>query len=103
MQLITLFLTCANKAEADRIVAKLLDDKLITCSRRVAVSSDYWWKGKQERANEIQLIMESAEDKFDQIEATVSQFHSYEMFTLTAYPVIKASRGVEHWVKEDLK
>lgn len=103
MKLITLFLTCADKAEADKISAKLLDEKLITCARQAPVTSSYWWKGRIERADETQLIMESAEDRFDQIEAVVKKLHSYETFMLTAYPVIKASRGVEHWVKEDLK
>ena len=45
-------------------------------------------------------MIESTEEKFDQIEATIRQLHSYETFVLTAYPVLRASQGVEEWVKE---
>jgi periplasmic divalent cation tolerance protein len=99
MKLITLFLTCANRTEADKIAAKLLDDKLAACVRQAAVASDYLWKGKTEHSEEVLLIIESIEDKFDKIEAVVRQLHSYETFVLTAYPVLRASEGVERWVK----
>lgn len=102
MNLITLFLTCANQAEADKIAAKLLDDKLIACVRQIQVSSDYWWKAKKEHSEEVQLIMESSEDKFESIEKAIGQLHSYETFVLTAYPISKASQGVEQWVKESV-
>ena len=49
------------------------------------------------------LIIESVEDKFDEIESVVASLHSYETFVLTAYPVAKASKGVEEWVQESVK
>lgn len=102
MNLITLFLTCGDKAEADKISAKLLDDKLAACVKQAAVTSDFLWKGKQEGGQEVLLIIDSTEDKFDQIEAAVKLIHSYDTFTLTAYPITRASAGVEEWVKESL-
>jgi periplasmic divalent cation tolerance protein len=100
MNLITLFLTCANRREAQKISNKLLDEKLAACVRLTDVNSSFWWEGKKENTKEIQLIIESVEDKFDKIEACVRQLHSYETFVLTAYPVIKSSAGVKNWVRE---
>jgi periplasmic divalent cation tolerance protein len=100
MNLITLFLTCANAEEAQKITDKLLDEKLAACVRSTEVKSDFWWKGQKEQAAEVQLIIESAEDKFDAIESAVKELHSYEIFVLTAYPVVRASAGVEDWIKE---
>ena len=102
MNLITLFLTCADQAEADKIAGKLLDDKLAACVKQAAITSDYLWKGKPQHGREVLLIIDSAEDKFDQIEAAVKSVHSYDTFVLTAYPVFKASAGVEEWVKREL-
>jgi periplasmic divalent cation tolerance protein len=99
MKLITLFLTCADEEEAKKISDKLLDKKLAACVRLTDVKSAFWWQGKKQHADEVQLIIESAEEKFDAIEATVLKLHSYETFVLTAYPVVKASAGVEQWVK----
>lgn len=100
MNLITLFLTCADREEAPKITNELLDKKLAACVRLSNVNSSFWWQGKIENTDEVQLIIESAEDKFDEIEACVRQLHSYETFMLTAYPVLKASKGVEEWVKD---
>ena len=102
MQLITLFLTCADREEADKITAKLLDGRLAACIKRTDVKSDYLWKGQKQRANETLLIVDTAEDKFDEIEKAVRQIHSYETFVLTAYPVIRASANVEQWLKESV-
>lgn len=98
--MITMLLTCANQEEAQRIADRLLDDKLAACVRQTDVKSDYWWQGKKEHANEVQLIIESTEDKFNKIEAAVRLLHSYKTFALIAYPVLRASTGVEQWVKE---
>lgn len=100
MTLITLLLTCANRQEAQNIAQALLDKKLAACVRLSDVNSSFWWQDKIENADEVQLVIESIKDKFDDIETTIRQLHSYETFALTAYPVLKASKGVEGWVKE---
>lgn len=100
MKLITLFLTCSSREEARKISRKLLDEKLAACVRLTDVNSSFWWQGKIENTDEAQLVIESTEDQFDEIEACVRQLHSYETFVLTAYPVLKASEGVEEWIKE---
>jgi len=97
-----MFLSCANGEEAQKITDELLDEKLAACVRQTELKSDFWWRGKREQAGEIQLIIESTEDKFDAIESVVRKLHSYETFVLTAYPVLKASSGVKEWVKESL-
>jgi periplasmic divalent cation tolerance protein len=100
VKFITLFLTCADREEARKIAKELLSKKLAACVRLTDVNSTYWWKDKIEDSSETLLMIESAEDKFDEIEATVRSLHSYETFVLTAYPVIKVSTGVEEWMKE---
>lgn len=95
-----MFLTCATPQEAKQIADALLDKKLAACVRATGVKSGFWWQGQREQAGEILLMIESTEEKFDQIEATIRQLHSYETFVLTAYPVLRASQGVEEWVKE---
>ncbi len=103
MNLVTLFLTCANEQEAEKISKKLLEEKLAACIRRVAVSSDFIWKGKTDHSPEVLLIIESIHEKFDEIEAAIKPLHSYETFVLTAYPVAKTSAGVQQWMQESIK
>ena len=103
MKPITLILTCADKHEAQKIADKLLEERLAACVRRVDVNSDYRWKGTVEHADEVQLFIESREDKFDDIEAAVRKIHSYEIFVLMAYPVLKSSKGVDDWLGGEIK
>jgi periplasmic divalent cation tolerance protein len=101
--MIILFLTCADELEADKISESLLNKHLIVCAKKTPVSSAFFWKGKIDKADEILLVMESVEEKFEKIEDEVRKLHSYETFVLSAIPVIKTSTGVSPWLEEGLK
>lgn len=103
MKMVILFLTCVNNSEAEKISQSLLEKHLIVCAKKTPVSSAFFWKGKTEKADEILLVMESEEGKFEEIEKEVRKLHSYETFVLSAVPVIKISKGVDSWLKEGLK
>ncbi len=98
-----LVLTCADKAEASKITSALLDARLIACAKVAPVDSIFWWKGEQEQASEVLLIMESAEDLFTQVELVVKSLHSYDTFVLEAIPLSRLSSGAADWLKDNLK
>ena len=62
-----LFLTCANKKEADKIVNLLLKKRLIACAKKMPVSSSFLWQGKIDSDKEILVMMDSLESKFNQV------------------------------------
>ena len=103
MKIVTLFLTCANNGEADKISQALLTKKLVVCIKKTVVSSSFLWKGSIAKSNEVLLIMDSTEEKFEEIEKEVRKIHSYETFVLLATSVIKSSKGVREWIKDELK
>ena len=100
--MVILYLTCADETEAKKIGGALLEAKLVTCVRRSPVSSSYWWDGKINHDNEILLMMESLEEKFEAIEQVVTKLHSYDEYVLTAVSVLKTTPGVEKWLEETL-
>ena len=100
--MIIAYLTCADNAEAQKIGDALLDAKLVACARRMPVSSANWWQGEREQGNEIMLMMETIEEKFDAIETIVNKLHSYETPALTAVSVVRTTPGVEQWLKDTL-
>lgn len=103
MKIITLFLTCANDTEAEEISQKLLKNKLVVCIKKTEVSSSFLWKGSIDKSEEVLLIMDSFEEKFSEIEKEVRKIHSYSTFVLFAVPVIKASKGIGEWIKDEFK
>ncbi|MCH7952212.1 divalent-cation tolerance protein CutA [Patescibacteria group bacterium] len=103
MKIILLFLTCANEKEADVIARTLLEKRLIVCAKKLPISSSFFWKGSIDSVKEVLLIMESVEEKFNQIEREVRKLHSYETFVLLSVPVSRASKGVVEWVRGGLE
>jgi len=98
-----LWLTCANKKEADKIANTLLAKHLVACARQMPVVSDYRWQGKIEHEAEMLLVMTSRVDLFDQIEHEVTQLHSYDTFVLEAVLVERVSKKAKEWLTKELK
>jgi periplasmic divalent cation tolerance protein len=101
--MVILYLTCANENEAKTISNALLEARLIACARRSPVSSSYWWDGKINHDDEVLLMMESLEEKFDEIEKIVTKLHSYDAYVLTSVAVSRTTPGVHQWLDETLK
>lgn len=97
-----MWLTCADKKEADKVANALLVKHLIACAKQITLATDYWWKGKIEHGDEVLLIMESKSENFDKIEAEVKKLHSYDTFVLEAIPVSRISKKAEQWLKAEL-
>jgi uncharacterized protein involved in tolerance to divalent cations len=62
----------------------------------------YWWGGKINHDDEVLLMIESREDKFDEIEAIVTKLHSSIDYVLTAVSVQQTTPGVLQWIDETL-
>ena len=103
MKIIQLFLTCPNQAEAHGIATLLLEKRLVACVKMMPITAQFLWQGVIESSNEILMIMESEDSKFDAIEQEVRNVHSYETFVLTATQVVKASSGVAKWIQESIQ
>lgn len=86
-----LLVSCTEK-EAPTIANVLLQKRLITCAKFIPVQSMYWWQGSIESAAEISILMESAEDLFDEVETVIASLHSYETFVLQLIPVVRVSK-----------
>lgn len=97
-----IWLSCADKDEADKIARALLDKKLIACAKQLPVRSSFAWEGETSTSEEIWMSMESREDLFEEIEAEVAKLHSYDTFVLTSTPITKISKEAEVWMKENL-
>lgn len=100
---VELVLTCGSWQEAQRIVDHLLEQRLIACAEFIPMKSKFWWKGARDEADEIKLIMESAEHYFEKVEAEVAKLHSYETFVLKSVPITKLSRTAVPWLRDLLE
>lgn len=103
MKPILVFLTCANKKEADKIIRILLSKRLIVCAKSSPVTSSFLWKQKMSASKEILVIMDTSEELYSEIEKEIKRVHSYETFVIMAIPVVKTSEAVRKWLQTELK
>lgn len=97
-----LYLTC-DELQSREIARVLLEERLIACAKFVPVQAIYWWQDDIENADEIMLVMESALDLFDEVEAKLEEVHSYDTFVLEAVPVDRLSQDAGDWMRGELK
>lgn len=100
---VQLALTCGSWQEAQRIVDRLLEKRLIACAEFIPIKSKFQWKEHIEEADEIKLIMESGAHLFDEIEAEIQKLHSYETFVLQSVPLDRLSEAAAGWWGAALK
>lgn len=100
--MIIVYTTCKDDREASVIVDILLSKRLIACAKKMPVSSVFWWNEKKDKADEILLLLETIEEKFDEIEKIINGHHSYETPLIFAIPVLKTTDKVNQWLREAL-
>lgn len=94
--------TCASKEEAEKIVNRLLNARLIACANILpAVLSLFHWKGKIDRAEEVMLIMKTRKKYFKELVEWVQTHHSYELPEIIALPIIDGSGEYLDWMFEE--
>jgi periplasmic divalent cation tolerance protein len=77
--MILVYVTCRDRAEAERIAEGLLKKRLIACANMFPIESMYWWKGKITGDNEFAILGKTTEEKFSEIKKEVKKSHSYEV------------------------
>tara|TARA_B100000965_G_scaffold402483_1_gene428512 strand:- start:510 stop:833 length:324 start_codon:yes stop_codon:yes gene_type:complete len=89
--------TEADKKNACKIANLLLAEKLIPCVTFKNVESHFWWGGKINESNEVQLIIKCKEENINQVCQKIAECHSYEVPEIICFPV-SANTDYHHWV-----
>jgi len=101
---IIVIVTTASKLEAETIVQRLLEAKLIACANIVGpVHSRFCWAGKIDSAEEFLVLMKSRRNLFGKLSETVKALHSYEVPEIIAIPVIDGSKAYLDWLNDCLR
>ncbi|MFA5100742.1 MAG: divalent-cation tolerance protein CutA [Candidatus Omnitrophota bacterium] len=101
---IVILITAANKNEARRIAAALVERKLVACVNMIdRVSSLFWWKGKIDKAVEVLMAVKSTRVKLPRIITLVKSMHSYAVPEIIALPVVGGSSDYLDWIDESIR
>ena len=101
---IVVMVTTGTKVEAETIVQKLLEKKLVACGNILGpISSHFHWSGKIESAEEYLVLLKSREDLFEELSETLKIVHSYEVPEILAFSVVMGSKAYLDWFGSVLK
>jgi periplasmic divalent cation tolerance protein len=96
---ILVYVTCADKTEAEKIASAVLDERLAACANLIdGMEAVYWWKGKLEKGRECILIFKSENRLFERLNDKILALHSYETPCVVAFPLTLGSRAYLDWI-----
>ncbi len=94
--------TAGSREDAERIAHALIAENLAACINLAPVTSIYRWEGKVCHDEEIQLIIKTDLDRFEQLQARITQLHSYDLPEIIALPITQGSASYLNWIAAQL-
>jgi len=102
--LIVVFVTCANKNQANKIAKALIKHKFAACVNLVnPVNSLFWWEKKVDSCKEVLLIIKTKKKLFRKLEKLVKSLHSYDVSEIIALPIIIGSKKYLDWINDSTR
>ena len=100
---VLVFCACENQSEARRIARALVDERLAACANIIGgVQSIFRWEGKVSEAEEVQLLLKTASDRYPALERRIAELHSYDTPEIIAVPIAAGSEKYLTWVREQM-
>lgn len=95
--------TTAQKADAEKIAAALVERRLAACVQISGpIVSCYRWKGALERAEEWVCTIKTTAAAYPRVEQAIRQLHPYEVPEILALPVLAGSASYLAWLNEEV-
>ena len=86
------YMTAANRAEAERIGRHLVETRLAACVNLIeGMTSIFRWEDKVQTDQEVVLIAKSVADRIPALVAAVRALHSYDTPCVVALSLIHIS------------
>ncbi|MBD3384012.1 divalent cation tolerance protein CutA [candidate division KSB1 bacterium] len=96
------FVTFADKPQAEKCIEVLLGARLIACANIVSeVHSRFHWQGSISNEAEILVIMKTRQKLIDELIKTVKENHSYQVPEIIALPIVAGAYDYMEWIKEE--
>lgn len=92
--------TCATEDDARTIIKAILEKKLAACIQTFPINSFYSWKGEVCNDAEICLFIKCNVKKYEEIEVTIKQNHTYELPEIILLPINAGFTDYLNWIDE---
>ncbi len=93
-------ITAGDEAEAERISAALVRERLAACVQEVPITSTYVWRGRVHRDPEILLLAKTTSARVGELEGRVRALHSYDVPEILRIDAPGGSADYLQWLRE---
>ncbi|GGC53319.1 divalent-cation tolerance protein CutA [Siccirubricoccus deserti] len=98
------YVTAADTAEARRIGRVLVEEGLAACANILpGHTAIYRWEGRVEEAAEAAFVAKTTAARFEALRARIRTLHSYTTPAILALPAVVGDADFLAWVRESTK
>jgi periplasmic divalent cation tolerance protein len=96
---IVVLCTAPNEETAERLARALLDAHCVACVNILpGVRSIYRWQGAVEDSREVQLLIKTRRERFDEVKRVIRAVHPFDVPEIIALPVMAGSADYLAWI-----
>lgn len=92
-----------NKEELDKVVTKLLKNKLVSSCQVIESDSKWNWKSEYEEAKEYLLLMKTKKTLTKEVYEVIKEIHSYDCFEFAIFDLYSYNDEYLNWIEEETK
>lgn len=101
--MLVVFTSVPASGEGLTLAEKLIEAKLAACVQIVPqIASIYEWEGVIQKENEQLLLIKTSEEKYAELEAFITEHHSYDVPEIVAIDAEHVSTPYLSWMREYL-
>ncbi|MGB8899979.1 MAG: divalent-cation tolerance protein CutA [Methylocella sp.] len=90
--------TCGDKANAETIATRLVEERLSACVQMFPIESVYRWDGAVQRANEWMLFCKIKSHDYANVEAAIRAAHTYSNPEIVEVGIENGAHAYLAWI-----
>lgn len=102
MRIAVITTTLSKRGEADEILRRLVEERLVACAHLERVSSSYNWNGVERSEDEWRVSLKTTLEMRDQALDRLEELHSYDV-PMILWREEEASEAYGEWMETQLE
>jgi len=94
--------TLPDRASAEQLAARLLEQRLAACVQISPCTSWYRWQGAIEQGEELVCTIKTRRDLFPELCRAIRAIHPYQVPEILAAPVVDGGASYLDWLEQEL-
>ncbi|MFC1467853.1 divalent-cation tolerance protein CutA [Verrucomicrobiota bacterium] len=98
------YVTCVDEAEAEKVAAAVVEEKLAACANMLpGMKSIYWWDGAVQSSTECVLILKTDARLAAELSGRICELHSYECPCVAVMPIESGNPDYLEWIRASVR